>query len=72
MSTDEQKVDVVAWGKRLRKVAAQLAAERVQGWANPLVGTLTDAADFLDPPAPLPNPPDVVTSDTIAIHEVAR
>lgn len=65
MSTDEQKADVVAWGKRLRKVAAQLAAERVQGWANPLVGTLTDAADFLDPLAPLPNPPDVVTSTTI-------
>lgn len=34
--------------KKLREVAAQLSTERFQGWANPLVGVITDAADFLD------------------------
>jgi hypothetical protein len=29
----------------IRIVAAILAAERMQGWANPLVSYLTDAAD---------------------------
>lgn len=36
--------------KKLRAVAAILAAERLQGWANPLVVDITDAADLLDPP----------------------
>ena len=34
----------------LRRVAAILASERIQGWANPLVSTLTDIADALDGP----------------------
>lgn len=38
-----------------------LAAERMQGWSNPLVSVLTDAANYLDPP-PL-NPDRVVLSE---------
>ncbi len=34
--------------ERLRNVAAVLASERIQGWGNPLVLSLTEAADFLD------------------------
>lgn len=40
------------FGASVRKIAAQLAAERVQGWANPLVATLVDAADFLEQKQP--------------------
>nr|DAE48929.1 MAG TPA: outer capsid protein sigma-1 attachment protein [Caudoviricetes sp.] len=34
--------------QKLREVAAQLSTERFQGWSNPLVTAITDAADFLD------------------------
>ncbi|WP_368649544.1 hypothetical protein [Brucella intermedia] len=34
--------------KKLREVAAQLSTERFQGWSNPIVGVITDAADFID------------------------
>lgn len=38
----------------LMRVAAQLATERIQGWANPFVVSLVNAASFLrDEPAPV-------------------
>jgi len=69
---------------KLRKIAAQLSVERVQGWANPLVADLSDIADDLEgkqrvvdtgdavlsalSPAPAQGSPDI---DLIAL-EAAR
>lgn len=33
----------------LMKVAAFLATQRIQGWANPLVADIVDAANYLSP-----------------------
>lgn len=37
---------------KIREVAAQLSAKRMQGWANPLVSVLVDAANYLEPAQP--------------------
>lgn len=40
-------------GAKVRRVAAQLSSERFNGWANPLVADLVDAADFLEGKKPI-------------------
>jgi len=45
--------DAARHAKSLREVAAVLSTERIQGWANPLVTLLTDAAEAIAP-QPLP------------------
>lgn len=45
--------DAARHAQRLREVAAVLSTERIQGWANPLVTLLTDAAEAIAP-QPLP------------------
>jgi hypothetical protein len=49
-------------GAKVRKVAAQLSVERFNGWANPLVSDLVDAADFLEGKKPIQDSSDAVLS----------
>ena len=49
-------------GAKVRRVAAQLSSERFNGWANPLVADLVDAADFLEGKTPIQHSSDAVLS----------
>jgi len=49
-------------GAKVRKVAAQLSVERFNGWANPLVSDLVDAADFLEGKTPMNESSEAVLS----------
>ena len=54
---------------RIERVAAQLAAERVQGWSNPLVGDLVDAARFLrNEPTPVDTGEAVLSNERRTDH----
>lgn len=55
---------------KIRKVAAQLSAERMQGWANPLVSVLVDAANYLEQAQPKSVGGDAVLSAPSAPAEV--
>ncbi|MBZ9659829.1 hypothetical protein LB523_12305 [Mesorhizobium sp. ESP-6-4] len=58
--------------QRLREVAAVLAAERIQGWANPLVCVLTDAADAIAGRQDFGYTGEVVLSDAASPVRVSR
>lgn len=61
--TDIARAETAWHAKKLRETAAMLAAERIQGWAKPLVSVLTDAADYLAPQPPPANAGGVVVSE---------
>lgn len=60
--------------EKLREVAAILASERIQGWSNPLVSTLTDIADAIEKEQVAPEPARVpIAASVIAdLDEVRR
>lgn len=47
---------------KLERVAAQLSAERVQGWANPLVADIMETVRYLRKEAPEPDTGDAILS----------
>lgn len=58
----EERSRSLELGAKVRKVAAQLSVERFNGWANPLVSDLVDAADFLEGKTPMNESSEAVLS----------